>query len=168
MLWSDFEAHRRSLRPPWGSKFPCPWPPLVVWATLGPTMLQDWHWSSLWEISSSGQWTLTTSRIGIWTLNLEIKNTTSVCSKYNNFFYFYWGSSSSCHPNLERTRFSLAAPTWESQLCDCWMIFIMELVSRFKWLIIGYVGDSGLNCPWHQGWYESSKFIGLHPWALKG
>lgn len=30
------------------------------------------------------------------------------------------------------------------------------------------VGGSGFNCHRHQERYGSSKFIGVHPWAIKG
>ena len=44
----------------------------------------------------------------------------------------------------------------------------MELVSTSKFLITEYVDDSGLNCHRHQGGHESSKFIEIHPMAIKG
>ena len=43
----------------------------------------------------------------------------------------------------------------------------MELVSTNNWPIIKCVGDSGVNCPWHQEWKKSSKFIGISPLVIK-
>lgn len=40
----------------------------------------------------------------------------------------------------------------------------------FHTLVVDHknVGDSGLNCSWHQGWYKVPKFIKMHPPTLKG
>jgi hypothetical protein len=45
-------------------------------------------------------------------------------------------------------------------------IFILELASTYKCLVIEYIGDIGLYFPRHLRWYKSSKFIGMHPTAI--
>ena len=44
----------------------------------------------------------------------------------------------------------------------------MGLVSTYKWLIIKYVVDLEFNCLRHQGWYDTSKYIGIYVVVIEG
>ena len=71
----------------------------------------------------------------------------------------------------KKTRFSLATPTWQLQLCDRWIFlnFVGMMIILFPCLLyeVGDVDDSGLKWPQHQEWYENSKCIGTHLGAMK-
>lgn len=84
-----------------------------------------------------------------------------------NWFYFHWTPTSipsskfwksnvftSC-PKLKISNFATVGSTqiFLKRRDFPSKIFIVKIVSTYNWLILKHVGNSGLKCPQHQGWF---------------
>ena len=131
--------------------------------------------------ASSGQWTLTTPRKGIWTPVLKIQIHT--CLFFNLYMCIYLNPRATSIPwSKFRIRIFTSYPysiTSTLQPLDLLKIcsnddFFVPTPSLWNWPLQGsgrsktIVHNSGLKCPRHQGWYGISKFIGMHPTTMKG
>ena len=135
--------------------------------------------SNMWDTHHQVNKTLTPSKRGIWIACLKIKFFTCAFSNFFTYVHiFIKGLHPSHHPYYKSIRFSLT-PNFATIgssvfliLLERWYFcsrtFIMKLASTCKWLIKTNVDNSELKCPSHQGSYEKSKFIGMHPGQEKG
>ena len=147
-------------------------------------MLQKLHFE---RHSSSSHWNLTPSRISIWTPNLKVPILSNMYVCMYVFILIIWNRfllKVLIHLviQIQKKKEKIFPSCPNFILSTSWLLDLFNFIRRkrffFTYLHIGvgfhiqvighkYVGDSGLNCPWFQGWYKSSKFIGMHPWAKK-
>jgi hypothetical protein len=154
MLWNDFEACRRPVRPEWESKLYCMWVFPILKSTIfirvsnipSQTCFRKAIQAHCERHSSPGQWTLTTCMIGKWFENSN--SHIHVFGQWVLIFFFNESPCPSCHPYFEKKLVSQAPPTWEPYtwrpfcLLKLWSwILRRELISSNKWLITKYVGD---------------------------
>ena len=97
------------------------------------------------------------------------------------YFLFIELTHSSRHSYLEKCNKCsnlTTATLWPLNLLKLLMTHKYFLARQYLHNIIGFlhtqvnhqihIDDIGLNCSQHQGWYECSKYIGMHPTAIKG
>ena len=111
---------------------------------------------------SSGQWTLTTSRRGIWTSNLKIQILTCVF-QFCTSICFDRGSTSIPWSKFRKARFHYLPQLGNFKFVDCWILkfvrtmrflfphFIIKLAPTWKWPIKTKIDDFDLKYPQRQG-----------------
>lgn len=144
-------------------------------------MFQNWHSSLLWETLII--WSMNFDhglKIGTWIPHSQIKNfiyVYSICIYINKLNLIdlphpsphpYRGKNNKIYTSRPNLRTPILRPLYFLQFGWNGGIFLptssykswFPYTSGQSWSMFDV---SGLNCPWHQRWYVSSKFIGMHP-----